>query len=160
MFKSVRNQKHPCSDSWRIRELPCLGDACTAAPRSAWTALSTRMGGPFWASHVTSNVTSCGGPSSRSPYSSASLPWPVTYHGTCSQAAVCLSTMDGRATRARTWSVMLKPPALTKHPGHGQHSNVSQVNEYILDSSWIRMALYPSSSADWLHELGQVISPL
>lgn len=61
MFKSVRNQKHPCSHSWRIREPAGLGDACTAAPCSAWTALSTRMGGPFWASHVSSHVTSCEG---------------------------------------------------------------------------------------------------
>lgn len=161
MFKSVRNQKHPCSDSWRIREPAGLGDACTAAARSAWTALSTRMGGPFRASHVSSHVTSCGGPSSRSPYSSASLLGPS--HIMALVHSCCLSFHNGRTRhegKDLVCHAQVCAPSTHQAPGHGQHSNVSRVNEYILDSSWIRMAFYPSSSADWLRELGQVISPL
>lgn len=52
-FKSVRNQKHPCSDSWRIQEPPCLGDACTRALRSSWTTLS-RPAWPAPSEHQTS----------------------------------------------------------------------------------------------------------
>lgn len=75
----------------------------------------------------------------------------------------CLSFHNGRTRhegKDLVCHAQVCAPSTHQAPGHGQHSNVSRVNEYILDSSWIRMAFYPSSSADWLRELGQVISPL
>lgn len=61
--------------------------------------------------------------------------------------------------RPGTWAchILGRAPSTHLAPGPWPTLNVTRVDEYVLDSSWIRMALHPSATAAWLRELGQVL---